>query len=125
MHTLRAKREPDNFTCSHRCTSIVRPWSGMRSVLVTPTHPACSSTPFLSLLATAFAPIMTCLVFLDLIDILRCPKSDSKWTQQLCFRCWNLFFANPTVKSVGRNAKQSGNFNRRMSLLHEYSGTHT
>jgi hypothetical protein len=94
-------------------------------VLVTPTHPACSSTPLHSLLATAFAPVMTGLIFLDLLNILRRPESDSKRPQQLCFRCWNLFFANPTVKSVGRNTKQSGDFNRRMSLLHEYSGTHT
>jgi hypothetical protein len=40
MRCLRPEWEPDNFSCSHRCTSYVRPWSGARLVLITPARPA-------------------------------------------------------------------------------------
>src|SRR5258708_7691291 len=89
-----------------------------------PTRPAISLGPFLSLLATAFAPIVFSLVFPNYLYILDSPKAHAKWAQRLCFRCRNLLFANPAVKSIRCNIQHSRNFDRRVSLRPQHSGTH-
>ena len=77
------------------------------------------------LLSTAFAPIMFGLVLPDQVCVLSRPQPNLKWTQRLHFRCGNLLLTNPTVESVGRDIQNSRNFNRRIGLRHEYSGSHT
>jgi hypothetical protein len=115
----------DNFFCSHRCTSDVRLWSGARSVLDTPARPACSLASFLSLFTAVLTPIVLGFVFSNYLYVLDSPEAHAKRTQGLCFRCWNLLFANPAVQSIRRNIQHSRNFDRRVSLRHKYSGTHT
>jgi len=76
----------DNVSCSHRCTSYVRLWSGARSVFTAPARPA-----FLFLLT--FFPVPSCLFrpsirdlwekFPNSLNVLLVPKANFDPTYQL------------------------------------------
>src|SRR6202022_3753937 len=90
-----------------------------------PARPVTSLCSVASLLSTAFAPIMFGLVLPDQVYVFSGPQPNVKRPQRLHFRCGNLLLTNPTVETVGRDIQDSRNFNRRIGLRHEYSGTHT
>ena len=63
--SLLAEREPDNFCCSHRCTSACDVGQG-RVRVTARARPASSIASFISLLSTAPAPVVLSLVPLGL-----------------------------------------------------------
>ncbi len=121
---LRPKWEPYKFCSSHRCLQLGDVGQGRVRCFRTDAS-RFSPVSFLSLPATSFAPIMVSLVFSDYLYIVDCPQANPKWTQRLCFRCWNFLLSNPAVKSIRCNVQHPRNLNRRVSLRHKYSGTHT
>ena len=116
---LRPECEMDNFSCSHRCTSNVRLWSGARSVLRTPTRPASSLSRFM-LLSTSFTPVMVGFVFPDLLYLLFGPKTNPDSSHRLNRRNRKFLLPYPTAERVPTDAYKFCDFNGRVSR-HSYN----
>jgi hypothetical protein len=118
MRCLRPKWDPDNFSCSHRCTSDVRPWSGACPVLIAPARPAFLCLP-LGLLRSPsvlpFTPISSSLVCPQLRQIVFRPEPQS-YTGN-CLDGWgrNLPVPNPTMERAPVNSEQSCRFRNGVS----------
>lgn len=112
VHCLRAGMEPDNFCCSHRCTSTVRPGQGR--VRCSNTGASRSVSLFAYDLSTTFAPKSLGLVFSESLYVYFCPKADPKSTEGFRRRYPNLVFSNPTVKRIPADANQFRDFGGRI-----------
>jgi hypothetical protein len=118
MRCLRPKWEPDNFSCSHRCTSDVRPWLGACPVLIAPARPALSCLP-LGLVRSPsvlpFTPISCSLVRPQLGQIVFGPEPQSYTGNCLDGRGRNLSVPNPTMERAPVNSEQSCRFRNGVS----------
>jgi hypothetical protein len=122
MHSLRVRLEPDNFSCSHRCTSGATLVRGAL-VLATPARPA--SLPVLGL-GTLFvlsglapAPKSCGLVLPELGHAFFRPEPDSCPSYHACRWSRNLFFTNPFVKRSALNSQLTCRFGNGVACHHK------
>jgi hypothetical protein len=113
MHGLRAHVEPDNFSCSHCCTSGATLVRGAL-VLATPARPA--SLPVLGLRTLfvlsglALTPKSCGLVLPEPGHAFFRPEPDSCPSYHACRWSRNLFFTNPFVKRSALNSQLTCRF---------------
>src|SRR5216684_1958280 len=93
----------DNVSCSHRCTSYVRLWSGARSVCQHRRVPLLLFS--LSRFLATSTPVMLLLVLLELSYVFLGPEPDFETVQRLDRRSFNLAVYNPAVQSAPADAE--------------------
>src|SRR6266850_5498115 len=108
----------DNFSCSHRCTSYVRLWSGARSVCQHWRVPLLLFS--LSRFLTTSTPVMFLLVLLEPSYVSFGPEPDFEAIQRLDRRSFNLAIYNPAVEGAPADAEHLCHFNCR-ECRHRYN----
>ena len=108
----------DKFSCSHRCTSYVRLWSGARSVCQHRRVPLLLFS--LSRFLTTSTPVMFLLVFLEPFYVSFAPEPDFEAIQRLDRRSFNLAIYNPAVESAPADTQHLCHFNCR-ECRHRYN----
>jgi hypothetical protein len=91
-------------------------------VLITPARPATSLALFLFLpgFLASKAPVVTGLVFSDLLDVFLGPKPHLESVERLNRRSFDLFLYDPAVESAPANPEHPCHFDRRI-CLHRYN----
>jgi hypothetical protein len=107
-HPLRAETEPDNFCCSHRCTSSATLVRGA-FVLQARARPACLHLRLLGFLACpaiyAFTPIAFGFVFSKFSHLVFSPNPEANARNEHLFGSRYRFLSNPAVQSVPPNSQ--------------------
>ncbi len=108
----------DKFSCSHRCTSYVRLWSGARSVCQHRRVPLLLFS--LSRFLATSTPVMFLLVLFELFYVFLGPEPDFEAIQRLDWRSFNFAIYNPAVESTPADADHLCHFNCR-EFRHGYN----